>query len=167
MNPPTYLPYLDPLQTEFLYTMLNRITVPLVSGKSGRATSFGSHRGMMLGYVRTRIGHRYQLSRNSRKYPDIYQEVVRIGQLICPFEFDAIQLNHNVVCTPHKDRNNVGESVIISFGDYAGGELNIEGYGEFDTSNHPLIFDGGKITHWNNPIIGNKYSLVFFNNSKP
>lgn len=165
MNSPTYLAPIDYDQIELLYRVLSRITVPKVSGQSGRAKSFGTHRGMVLGYVRTRIHNKYQLSRASRKYPDIYQEVKRIGDLICPFPYDAIQLNHNVVCTPHKDKHNVGESVILSFGRYTGGELHIEGHGEFNTNCKPLLFDGGKLTHWNNPIIGDKYSLVFYNNT--
>ena len=39
------------------------------------------------------------------------------------FEFTHIQLNKNLVCSPHKDGRNRGESLILFLGEYTGGEL--------------------------------------------
>jgi len=159
---PTYLSELLESETAKLYEMFSKMTVPKMSNKGGRARTFGEHRGMILGYIKARVSRKYQLSYNSRKYPLIYDEVCRIGKLICPFEFSTIQVNHNVQCPKHIDKGNIGKSVIISFGDYEGGTLFVEG-DEYYTKNKPLLFDGSKLTHWNSPITsGNKYSLVFF-----
>ena len=163
---PVWLPPLAESETTNLYDMLSKIKVPKQSGGRGRSKTFGEHRSMTLGYIKGRVTRKYDLSYNSKRMPKIYEEVCRIGKLICPFEFSAIHLNHNVQCPRHIDGNNAGRSVIISLGEYEGGSLFIEGQGEFVTKNHPLIFDGGKYYHWNAPITsGNKYSLVFFSSS--
>jgi hypothetical protein len=163
---PVWLPPLAESETAKLYEMLSKIKVPKQSDGRGRSKTFGEHRSMTLGYIKGRVTRKYDLSYNSKRMPQIYEEVCRIGKLICPFEFSAIHLNHNVQCPRHIDGNNAGKSVIISLGEYEGGSLFIEGQGEFVTKNHPLIFDGGKYYHWNAPITsGNKYSLVFFSSS--
>lgn len=76
----------------------------------------------------------------------------------------TIHVNNNVVCPRHLDPSNSGSSVIVSFGDYEGCDLVIEGYGTFNTNLKPILFNGAKLYHYNTPLIsGNKYSLVFFN----
>lgn len=174
------LPIEDPIETEpddpvwlppftdtnNLLDMLSKIKVPIASNGKGRSVTFGEHRSMTLGFIKERRTRRYELSFNSKRHPLIYEEVCRIGKIICPFDFAAIHINHNVKCPRHIDGNNAGKSVIISIGDYEGGSLFIEGKGEYVTKNHPLIFDGGKHYHWNSEITsGNKYSLVFFSSS--
>jgi hypothetical protein len=161
---PEILPIINKNETESLLSMLQKKTIPLNSNNSGRSASFGTHRATPLGFIKGRFTKKYELSSFSKKNPKIYQEVLRIGKLICPFEFESIYLNHNVVCPRHLDPYNSGESVIFSIGEYEGGELVIEGYGEFNINHTPIKFDGGKSYHWNKNIIsGNKYSLVFFN----
>lgn len=163
---PVWLSPLEESETANLFDMLSKVKVPIMSGGRGRSKTFGDHRSMTLGFIKGRVTRKYELSYNSKRMPKIYEEVCRIGKLICPFEFSAIHLNHNVQCPRHIDGNNAGKSVIISIGDYTGGSLFIEGKGEFVTKNKPLIFDGGKFYHWNAPIVsGNKYSLVFFTSS--
>ena len=161
---PIWLPeYTD---TTALLEMLSKVAIPKMSGGRGRSKTFGEHRSMTLGFIKGRVTRKYELSYNSKRMPKIYEEVCRIGKIICPFEFSAIHVNHNVQCPRHIDGNNAGRSVIISLGDYQGGSLHIENKGEFVTKNKPLIFDGGKHYHWNDPITsGNKYSLVFFSSS--
>ena len=65
-----------------------------------------------------------------------------------------------MVCPKHKDTANVGDSYILSFGTYTGGELVVEGV-PHDTRTG-LIFNGYEKEHWNNPIEGEKYSVIFF-----
>ena len=36
---------------------------------------------------------------------------------------NVVKIYHNVTCAPHRDGRNVGESAILFFGDYTGGEL--------------------------------------------
>jgi len=161
-----YLPELPESETAVLYHMLSNVSLPLLKNGRGRSKTFGVHRSVTLGFIKGRVSRKYGLSHYSRKYPHIYDEVVRIGKLICPFDFTAIHLNHNVCCPRHIDGNNAGKSVLVSIGEYEGGTLHIEKKGEFDTHNKPLVFDGGKHYHWNNPITsGNKYSFVFFSSS--
>ena len=45
------------------------------------------------------------------------------------FEFSHIQLNKNLVCSPHRDGANRGESRILFLGEFEGGELCFEGGG--------------------------------------
>ena len=48
-----------------------------------------------------------------------------------------------------------------------GGELNIasgDTYEKFDTRHRFVIYDGGRCMHWNDDIIGDKYSIVYYCN---
>ena len=84
-------------------------------------------------------------------------------------KFSGVQLNHNYKIPPHKDANNIGESVLICCGNYTGGSTIVEIDGVlnyFDGRKHPVIFDGSKYTHWTDDFKGNRYSLVFFSDSK-
>jgi len=164
---PKYLDEVLKELTDPILAMISKIRIPLVSGKGGRAPTFGRHRCMTLGYLKARGKTEYALSANSKRYPELYEGIVELGNAICPDGFSSIHVNHNVECPKHKDKGNVGDSVIMSLGDYEGGTLMIEGYGEHNTRNHPLVFDGKALTHWNTPITsGDKYSLVFYHNLK-
>jgi hypothetical protein len=67
-----------------------------------------------------------------------------------------------VVCPRHKDANNVGRSLLVSFGAYEGCGLVVEGM-PYDTRHTPHIFDGSALEHWNVPtLVGTKYSLVYY-----
>lgn len=165
---PVYLDGLNDLDEYVeVYNALEEYPLTMLAGKSGRAMSFGQHRAVVLGYVIARVTRKYQLSRESKLRPKLYEAVMKLGKKICPFEFQAIQINHNLTCPRHKDRGNYGKSVIVSLGDYEGSNLVVEGYDEYDTNCRPLMFDGGKFFHYNTPkISGNKYSLVFFSNKQ-
>jgi hypothetical protein len=70
-----------------------------------------------------------------------------------------------LVCPRHLDPSNTGKSLLVSFGDYEGCNIVVEGYGEYDTNCSPIVFNGSKYYHYNTPLkSGNKYSLVFFTN---
>ena len=167
MDKPTYLEKIDPSELMYLYSLLEDARFPVLRGKSGRAEKFGVHEGMVMGIIKPRFSGKWKLSVSSEKFPELYDEIVRIGKLCVPFEFETIQLNHNVVCPPHLDSQNVGDSVLLSVGDYEGCNLHVDGVGEFDTNCHPLLFNGSKMLHWNTPLkSGNKYSLVYFNARK-
>jgi len=148
-----------------LYHMLEEIAVPLKTKKSGRR-GFAVHRSCTFGMTRARFTGKIDTSENSKKHPLIYQEILRVGRLISGIEFNAIQLNKNVVCPRHIDSNNVGESVLVSFGDYSGANIVVEINGVATTYNadcQPMRFDGSKYYHWNtDDLKGTKYSLVFF-----
>lgn len=163
------LPKIEPCELSILYEMLQNINIRKKGEKSNRRGFPLNHRSATFGYTRARYGTRkngklYDLSTYSLKYPEVYQELLRIGNLICPFEFNSIHVNENVTCPPHKDSNNIGESLLISFGDYTGSNIVVEG-NEYNTNCKPIIFDGSNLLHYNtNDLEGNKYSLVYFNN---
>jgi len=149
-----------------LFSLLSKITIPLKSGRNNRR-NFEKHRSMTFGLTRARYSGIIGLSAPSKKYPEIYKEIKSLGELLSPpdFSFNSIHVNHNVVCPLHVDGKNIGNSMIVSFGDYQGGELVI---GEiiYDAKCRPIIFNGSKIYHKNMPLLeGNKYSLIFFNTS--
>ena len=150
-----------------LYNMLKKISLyKIKKGGLNSRNNFPDHRGAVFGLVKPRYKQTIQLSFYSKKHPEIYEEINRIGKIICPFEYKSIQVNHNLVCTPHKDKKNSTRSILVSFGEYNGGKIVIEG-NEYNAYHTPIEFDGKTLEHWNTPIeplegICNKYSLVFF-----
>ena len=131
-------------------------------GKSNNRFRFPRHKGGVYGIRKGRVDKVVGLSYLSNRYPDIFDELCRIGDIICPFQYTSIQVNRNLVCTPHKDSHNVGESILISFGDYKGCNIVIDGK-EYNAYHTPIMFNGSELEHWNTPLeSGIKYSLVFF-----
>lgn len=158
------LPKIDPNELSNLYGMLEDINIVKRGIKSNRRGFPLGHRSATFGYVRGRYNGKYDLSLHTKKYPHIYQELLRIGNIFCPFEFSAIHINKNVICPPHKDSKNIGKSMLLSFGDYTGCNIVIDGK-KYDANCEPLIFNGSELEHYNtDDLVGTKYSLVFFNN---
>jgi len=99
---------------------------------------------------------------NNEKYPEVYKQLKELIFHIDPqFVYNAITVNKNFRCLPHKDKYNIKPSLIIALGDYTGGELNIEGV-KFDINWNPLVFNGGKLEHSTEPFIGTRYSIVYY-----
>jgi hypothetical protein len=145
-----------------LFSQLEKIRINYRVGNSNRL-GFPKFRGCVWGISKARYSGKIGLSMYSVKFPEIYQEIVRIGKLICPFDFTSIQMNKNLVCPSHTDRNNVGKSLLVSFGgNYEGNNIVVNGF-EYNTNCKPLIFNGAELEHYNTPqISGTKYSLIFF-----
>lgn len=165
MNTPIYLESIDSHRDDVLniYKILQKTSVRRCTDKMGRAKSFGPHRSMTLGLVKTRITRNFGLSSMSKKNYKLYEALMEFGKTFVPFEFNSIQVNHNVVCPKHIDPNNIGLSVIVSIGDYEGCDLVIENHGTYDIKYKPLVFNGSIDYHYNTPLTsGNKYSFVFF-----
>lgn len=146
---------------ELLETLVQKITIKKKSGNNNRR-GFPAHRAITFGITRGRFTGKTELSYYSKKYPQIYEEILRIGNKYCPIKFNSIHLNNNVVCPPHKDSKNVGNSCLLSFGDYSGCNIVIDGV-QYDAKYNPIVFNGAELEHYNtNDLIGNKYSLVFY-----
>lgn len=138
-----------------LLNALNNVTIKVNTGRlnsgKGRTQVFGKGYRRNLGYGEFA---------NNKKYPEVYKYAKRLGKEM-GFKFDAIQINHNYEATPHIDKNNIGDSMIISIGNYDGGELVIDDY-EINTRN-PIIFNGSEHKHYVKKIkSGDKYSFVYF-----
>ena len=150
---------LDNLQNE-----LEKITLDPKSFKSK-----GKGRGLVFGKV-NRFGtsaknHGYfGDSTNNVKYSIIYNLLLELSSLL-NFPCTTFQINQNFKTEPHFDKNNIGDTLIIGFGNYEGGELNVNN-NIIDIKYKQFIFDGSKNLHWTNDFIGNRFSLMFFNTKK-
>lgn len=79
--------------------------------------------------------------------------------------FNAITVNQNYLAGPHRDKNNIGDSLVVAVGDYTGGELEIlEGplKGVYNINREPIVGDFGKNLHQVLPFKGTRVSLVFY-----
>lgn len=126
--------------------------------------NFPKHRADIFGVVKLRSvnGGGFAISRASTTKQKLYDELKRIGDIIVPFKYSSILINNNTICGKHLDANNVGQSCIVSIGDYTGCNLVIEGK-EYNAQYQPLIFNGSTMEHYNtDDLVGNKYSLVYY-----
>lgn len=100
-------------------------------------------------------------SRHNKRFKNLYNILQLLIKYCKPdFEYTTIQVNKNVMCNPHVDKNNVGPSYIIALGDFTGGDLVIEGK-EYSIKNKFKKFNGTK-GHWITPFKGTRYSIVYF-----
>ena len=153
---------LDAFVFDNLLKLLKQITIPKKTSTNNRR-GFPTHRAITFGYTRARYTGVKGLSYYSKKYPEIYNELIKIGNIISDIPFKSIHLNHNVVCPTHTDSKNIGNSILVSFGDYQGCNIVINNE-VYDARHNPILFNGSKLEHYNtDDLIGNKYSLVFFN----
>ena len=154
------LPEIDPAEFAPLHDMLEMIQIP--KSKNENRKGFGKSRSVVFGIRKARRGGQIGISTFSKKYPKIWDEIQRIGNLF-PCEYTSVYLNKDVVCDWHRDCGNVGDTWIVSFGDYEGCNLEVESFGEVDTNCRPIRFDGKVLRHRTTPLIsGTKYSLVFY-----
>ena len=146
-----------------LLNLLREINIPRKTTTNTRRNFNIGHRSMTLGITRGRFNGKTDVSYYSKKYPNIYNEAFALGKLICPFEFNSVHVNNNVICPKHVDSRNVGVSLLVSFGEYTGANIVIDNI-ILDTKHTPVIFNGSELEHWNtDDLIGNKYSLVYYN----
>ena len=104
----------------------------------------------------------------ARKYPHVEHLLKEYARQHIPdFPYTTITINHNLKCKKHLDTSNHGASAITSVGEFTGGQLNIasgDTYEKFDTRHRFVIYDGGRCMHWNDDIVGDKYSIVYYCN---
>jgi hypothetical protein len=149
-----------------LYQEVNRLlTTRLLpeikyNGKGGMKVSKG--RRNTFGFIGHCMKYVYapRYSSMNLKYAELYLALRRLGDAIVPFRYDAITVNQNNICGPHRDKGNLGSSLLVTGGDYEGGSFVLEGE-EQDTRYNPIVFDGHRL-HWNNPFTGMRWSIIFF-----
>jgi hypothetical protein len=170
------LPPVPANEFTYLYELLGRTTLGV---QQDRGRGFPPHESGLFGVAIPRVAQRgtpaeefgkmVQLSGDSHTKPEVFAEIIRIGELVCPpsFSFNTVTLNHNTLSPRHQDANNQGESVLVSFGEYTGSHICIE-HSEnnvvtINTRHQPVMFDGSTLFHWNSDDReGDKYSLVFY-----
>ena len=115
-----------------------------------------NYRGQKSVDYKTRGPSKYNI-----KFKDLFKTLkLLINEYKPDFEYTTIQVNKNVTCNPHVDKNNVGPSYVIALGDFTGGDLVIEGK-EYSIKNKFKKFNGTK-GHWITPFKGTRYSIVYF-----
>jgi hypothetical protein len=155
------LPTIDRQEFVLLERLLNKQKIP--TQQAGNRFGFPKFRAMTFGLTRYRCDRFISCAKANENYPELFQELFRIGEKYCPISFTSVYINNNIVCPKHLDKGNNGLSCIISLGDYTGCNLVIEDK-IYDAKYTPIVFDGTKLEHWNeNTLVGDKYSLVFFN----
>jgi len=156
-----------------IYNELEKITIPTTfcdkkahyhSERTGCSDQKGARQTC---FGQTRWQGKYRESKSSRKNPhmmSLFKEF--IDSHYPEFAFRSVYVNKNTVCKKHLDSQNTGESLLVGFGDYTGGETTLhnkdEGSQSFDISKESIIFDGSVIYHNSEPFEGTRYSLVFF-----
>jgi hypothetical protein len=153
---------LEPSEKEFI----NKSLLHLIESKTIRVNyarvNSGVGRTQVFGYGNRR-GLGFGEFKNNLENQDLYRMLVQLGAMVVPpfIPWTAIQVNHNYQTSKHIDGNNIGLSYSVSFGDFTGGELVVAGE-PFQTRLTPIIFNGALNDHFNQPITGNRYSLVYF-----
>jgi len=130
----------------------------------------GEGRSQAFGVIR-RWAYRPHLSRNTWMRPTLWGLLMDFAAKHVSIQWDAVTVNDNYVSAPHKDKGNEGESFTVSFGDFTGGELCMEGpSGEtisVETRHRGVLFNGSEVVHWTAPFEGRRFCLVFYKLSWP
>ena len=104
-------------------------------------------------------------SRQCWKRPELYKMLLDFAEKYVDISYNAITINQNYKTLPHKDKHNIGDSYLVSFGDFLGGDLIIHNDDilEYVNIKHkPMKADFSKILHSTDSFEGNRYSLVFY-----
>lgn len=124
----------------------------------------GSGRSQCFGIVNKRsVPDDY--SRQNWLRPYLYKLLLDYGNKWVDISFNSITVNMNYQAAPHKDKTNCGESYLVAFGDYTGGELEIlegEKKGIYNINCNPIKADFSKVLHQVLPFTGTRISLVYY-----
>jgi hypothetical protein len=133
-----------------------------------RANS-GTGRTQAYGIInRVKGGRGIGLGMNCEMFPKIWEAGKKLAEEIATdINWTTFMLNMNYEAKTHIDKNNIGESLVVAFGDYTGGELvAIDPDGnetEYNIRYKPVIMDASVIPHYVKPITsGTRYSIIFF-----
>lgn len=107
-----------------------------------------------------------QISSCAKKHPHIMPLFKEFIDSHYPdFKFNSVYVNKNTICKKHLDSSNAGESLLVGFGPYTGGQTTLyidDKPKSFHIKTNSLIFNGSEIPHESDPFKGTRYSLVFF-----
>lgn len=120
----------------------------------------GHGRSQAFGVIR-RWSYRPWLSRNTWQRPQLWALLLDFARKYVSIEWDAVQVNEDYQSAPHYDKGNSGDSYIVAFGDYIGGDLVAAGT-SYNIRHRGHLFNGSRILHSTTSWTGHRYSLVFF-----
>jgi hypothetical protein len=156
------LPELDASAFTSLIGHLTKRQIPINKYRKG----VGIGRSQCYGMVRKR-SMAPDLSRCSWEDPQLHYLLMKFALTNMPpgFTFTSIQVNDSYKCAAHKDKHNEGDSYIIGFGNYTGGELVLRQEGglgvSYNIRHRPLLFNGAEIEHETKDWEGRRWTIVF------
>ena len=118
------LPEIDPKIFEPLLKMLEthklRNVKAYTKGINGHyRKNFPQHNAEVFGIIRNREGlitakniKMLDISNSTKRKPFIWEELKKIGDIICPFKYSSCYVNNNTISGKHLDSNNVGLSTL-------------------------------------------------------
>ena len=105
-------------------------------------------------------------SRQNWKRPYLYHLLIDFADKYVDVSYNAMTLNQNYRANKHYDKHNSGNSFLVAFGSYTGGELLIH-EGDLSGSHNiwckPIRADFSKILHSVEHFVGDRFSLVYYN----
>ena len=158
-----------------IYEELEKITIPTSYSSNGVK---GHHHSVKTGttkqinarqacFGKVTYQGKIQISSCAKKYPNIMPLFKEFIDSHYPdFKFKSVYVNKNTICKKHLDSSNVGESLLVGFGSYTGGQTTLyidDKPKSFHIKTNSLIFNGSEIPHESDQFKGTRYSLVFFN----
>jgi hypothetical protein len=105
------------------------------------------------------------VSRQSWLRPYLHKLLWDFGEQYVDISFNAVTVNQNYRANKHYDRNNIGNSLLVAFGEYTGGRLLIhEGdlSGAHNVQYTPMKTDFSKVLHSVEEWDGERFSLVYY-----
>ena len=104
-------------------------------------------------------------SRQCWQRPYLYKLLLDFAAKYVDISYNAITVNQNYQAAPHYDRGNVGDSFLVAFGPYSGGNLKLHQGPSLevkDIRHKPIVGNFSTTLHSVEPFQGSRYSLVFY-----
>lgn len=152
------LPELDESAFRELIDHLSKTNIPINKYRKG----VGEGRSQCLGMVRKR-SMAPDLSRQSWMDARLHYLLMKFARLHVEIPFTSVQINDSYKCAAHKDKHNAGDSYIVGFGPYTGGELVLKmpEDREYNIRHRPILFNGSEIEHYTKDWVGRRWTIVF------
>lgn len=104
-------------------------------------------------------------SRQNWLRPELCKMLQDFGTQYVDISWNAITVNQNYRAAPHYDKNNIGKSYLVGFGDYTGGDLVLHrwfGEDKIDVRYKPVVMDFKTTLHSVSAFEGMRFSLVYY-----
>lgn len=127
-------------------------------------TTAGIGRSQTFGVVNRRMTAP-DYSRLCWNRPYLYKLLLDFAERYVNIPWNAITVNDCYIAKPHRDKGNVGQSLLVAFGPYTSGALKVhEGpaAGLYNVRHNPLVLDFSQYLHSVESFEGRRFSLVFY-----
>lgn len=141
--------------------LMNHLTSKNI-GMNRYRRGVGDGRSQCYGMVRKR-SMAPDLSRQSWMDARLHHLLMKFALVNVPIPFTSVQVNDSYLCASHKDKHNSGDSYIVGFGSYIGGELVLKNPTdtEYNIRHRPILFNGSQIEHFTKQFTGRRWTIVY------